>query len=191
MRFYKEHGVRFFLYAPALVLFSSSSSSSSCAIGVGADITYENGANVATSFLTNLEASRLRTAPTLYKRLKKANEIVLSKQRKSTPKYKYPDHVLTASMLAYLSKYGIDFRAERSETEQINALDEQKKAGKAIYGKGFLLSDRKAAEKAAAEKAAAECWTLSEKELATIRELNRREENAGERNMEKENQEGV
>ena len=38
----------------------------------------------------------------------------------------------------------------------MRALDAQKDKGKAIYGGGFLLSEKAAAEKAAAEKAAAE-----------------------------------
>lgn len=54
LNWYNEHGVKFFLFAPSLTLFSSSSSSS-CAMATGADVLYENGASVSTSFLTNLE----------------------------------------------------------------------------------------------------------------------------------------
>ena len=57
-------------------------------------------------------------------------------------------------------------------------LDSMKEAGKEIYGKGILLSERAAAERAAAERAAAEraaesefVWKLSERELDLIRNL--------------------
>lgn len=65
--FYARQGIRFFLFAPALTLFSSSSSSATC-LPVGVQITYENGAKVPTSFVTNLEPPnlRIRTAPSLY-----------------------------------------------------------------------------------------------------------------------------
>jgi hypothetical protein len=55
INFYADRGIKFFLFAPSLTLFSSSSSSSCCALATGADVIYENGASVATSFLTNLE----------------------------------------------------------------------------------------------------------------------------------------
>lgn len=52
---YMRQGLRFFLFAPTLPLFSSSSSSSCAALPCGVQITYDNGAQVNTSFLTNLE----------------------------------------------------------------------------------------------------------------------------------------
>lgn len=51
-------------------------------------------------------------------------------------------------------------------TEQVRQLDAQKESGKAIYGSGYFLS-----EKAAAEKAAAEKWQLSDRELEIVRSL--------------------
>lgn len=47
-----------------------------------------------------------------------------------------------------------------------------------LYGGGFLLSDRAAAERAAAERAAAERaaafkYELSERELAIVKEMNK------------------
>ena len=62
------------------------------------------------------------------------------------------------------------------ECERITALDEQREAGKGIFGSGLLLSERAAAERAAAERAAAEraaaqTWTLSGRERARVRAL--------------------
>ncbi len=173
LSYYKEQGVKFFLFAPTLTLFSSSSSSSSCALPCGVAVTYENGANVNTSFLTNLEEEnlRFRTCPTLYEVVQKANDEWLKEQKKELPKYSYPDEVVTSANIARFSKYGVNFKALKSETVGVSALDAQKEVGKAIYGKGYLLSEKAAAEKAAAEKAAAERWELSEREKAIVKNL--------------------
>ena len=56
LRFYDSKGIRFFLFAPTLTLFSSSRSSNTCtALPCALTVIYENGASVNTSFLTNLE----------------------------------------------------------------------------------------------------------------------------------------
>ena len=167
LRWYKEHGVDFFLFGPTMTLFSSSSSSS-CAIPVGVSVTYENGAVVHTSFLTSLEGEnlRVRTAPDLYKAVDAANKEWTKDLHKELPKYSYPDEVITSAMMARWSKYGIDFQATVAETAPCSALDAQKKAGKAIFGKGYLLSERAAAERAAATR-----WPLSERERQIVKAL--------------------
>lgn len=52
-RFFDEHGIRYFLFAPALTLFSTNAGKSNY-VPVSASVTYENGARVNTSFVTNL-----------------------------------------------------------------------------------------------------------------------------------------
>ena len=166
LNFYKENGVRFFLFAPSLTLFSSSSSSTALCCGV--TVTYENGATVTTSFLTNLEdrAIRFKSCPSLYKAVEQANDENLKSLRMEIPKYNYPDNVVTSSFCAKLAKYGIDFSVRVDQSCAISSLDSQKDTKKSIYGKGYLVS-----EKAAAEKAAATRWTLSERERAIIEKL--------------------
>ena len=181
LRWYKEHEVDFFLFGPTLTLFSSSSSSSSCAIPTGVEVTYENGAVVHTSFLTSMEdpGLRVRTAPDLYKVVDAANREWTKGIHKELPKYSYPDEIITSAMVARWSKYGIDFSVSVAESEPCSALDAQKPEGKAIFGKGYLLSERAAAERAAAERAAAERaaatrWPLSEREKEIVKSLGRR-----------------
>ena len=178
LNWYHEHGIRFFLFGPTLTLFSSSSSSTCCAIPVGASVVYENGASVNTSFLTNLEdpRTRVRTAPTLYQAVSDANDRNLAETRRELPKYSYPDEVITSAMVAKWSRYGIDFRLPVAESALCSELDAQKEAGKTIYGKGYLISERAVAERAAAERAAAERaaatrWPLSERERAIVQRL--------------------
>ena len=54
LRFYDSRGIKFFLFAPTLTLFSSSSNTCT-ALPCGNAVIYENGASVNTSFLTNME----------------------------------------------------------------------------------------------------------------------------------------
>ena len=67
-----------------------------------------------------------------------------------------------------LSALGIDFSVPVAESEGISCLDSQKASGKAIYGKGYIVSDAVTAEREKAER-----WTLSERELAIIERLNK------------------
>ena len=64
-RWYQEHGVRFFLFAPALSCFSIASGEMNY-LPVGCDIMYENGASVSTSFVTNLGEFKIETPPDLF-----------------------------------------------------------------------------------------------------------------------------
>ena len=185
---YKERVVKFFLFAPNLTLFSRSSSRSSSALVTGVTITYENGANVSTSFLTNLEPEdiRARSCPSLYSVVKTANDANLAQMRKELPKYNYDHHVVTPTMLSQFSRLGIDFILTKLETVAISQLDAQKESGKAIYGNGYLISERlfaerekaerekaerEKAEREKAEREKAERWELSEREKLIIQKL--------------------
>ena len=90
--------------------------------------------------------------------------------------------------MGILSRLGIEFSVPVAESEGISGLDSQKAAGKAIYGKGYLVSDRvkaerekaerekaerEKAEREKAEREKAERWELSERELQIIERLNR------------------
>ncbi len=186
--FYLERGIAFFLFAPTLTAFSGRSVAMRCNhIITNADVTYENGANVSTSFVTSFGGDTVaQTAPELKQVIEEADRKNKADITKNTPKYAYPDHVLTAAMLGRFSKYGIEMKVSRKECLLISKLDSQKEAKKVIYGGGLLLSQHKAAEKAAAEKAAAEKaaaekaaaekvaairWSLSDREKELIASL--------------------
>ena len=183
-RFYVENGIKFFIFAPSLTLFGSQQAGTT-ALPIDVTCTYDNGANVNASFITNLEdpAIRFRSVPELYAAVKAANDENLKQLKKQIPKYSYPPHIVTAAFMGGLSKYGIHFSVCFDESEKISQLDSQKESGKVIYGSGFIISDAKAAEKAAAEKAAAEKaaaekaaatrWTLSDRERAIIAKLSK------------------
>ena len=170
IQWYDERKIPFFLFAPALTTFTANRCRC-CYICTEADITYENGANVKTNFITSLDPYRIRSAPELYRRVKAAMERHLRAQKKQKQKYAYPNEVVLCTMVNRYSKYGIDFRIQDDECRYIGSLDCQREDGKDLFGGGYLISER-----AAAERAAAHPWPLSEREKEIVRELGKREE---------------
>lgn len=166
LTFYHGRGIPFFLFAPALTLFSSAASTLSTCIPCGVQVTYENGAQVPTSFVTNMDDPelRVRTAPSLYREVKEANDRNLAANKKDLPRYEYPSQIITAAMVQRWCKYGVEYRLKVSDSLPISALDAQRSRGLSIFGNGFILGTRAAAERAAAER-----WTLSERELEIVR----------------------
>ena len=161
IRFYEEKGILFFLFAPSLTLFSARNSDV-CYIPADGDITYENGATVNTSFITNIEKRYiLQTIPELTRLVKEANK--QNKQEQAKPinlKYRYPSYVVTAALAGTWAGLGVEFHIEKGNGYRISGLDAQKEFDKAIFGGGFLLSEKAKADaekaKADAEKAKAD-----------------------------------
>lgn len=186
LRHYTERGVRFFLFAPGLTLFSCSAIEGVTFVVTNSGITYANGANVRTGFITNLPAFSqwaLMTSPKLARYIDEAM-LRIKAQKKATvlPKYIYPHHVVTSAGIQKLAKH-VDIRIPRCECTRIRRMDVQIPLKKAIFGNGFLCSDRVAAELKAAELKAAELkaaelkdsyttFHLSERERQIVEELN-------------------
>ena len=168
---YEERGVHYFLFAPGLTLYSINGGKNNY-LPVGLSVMFSNGATIAVSFVTNLGPWKIEICPELYQALDAANDENLKAQHAELPVYVYPNSVLTVAANK-LAKYGQALQILPSACSFTRALDAQRESGKAIYGAGFLLSEKAAAEKAAAEKAAATQWKLSERELAIIAELRR------------------
>jgi hypothetical protein len=178
---YNERGIRYFLFGPQLTLVGSCINRCTC-LAVGVPITYANGANVSTSFCTNLEDKDIviKADTRLYKMVFDANALV--DQRKKFPRYAYPKHVIMAPFLHQCAKHGVDFIIRKGECYPIEELDAQAEAGKAIYGKGYLVSDRVVERRLEAElikaqhdkeeQENAQQWELSERERAIIEGLN-------------------
>lgn len=88
VRFYMDHNIKFFLFGPALTLFSYGYVDGVNLIFTSGQIIYENGARVKTGYLTNMPAHKIETAPKLSEDLKTV-------QRKSSdrPKVELPHYV--------------------------------------------------------------------------------------------------
>jgi len=168
--FYNEYGIDYFLFAPHLTNLGIGRGIGCCHVIESATITYENGAEVSTSFVTNLDDRLIFADPELHQIIKEANK-ENTKSDRTVPKYEFPDNIVTAAKVGWIVNKGVPYELRREDAVHIRALDSMKSAGKVIFGSGFLLSDRAAAEKAAAEKAAAEKWNLSQRELRIIEEL--------------------
>ena len=83
-RFYDARGIKYFLFAPTLTCFQGVSDRNS-AIVCGVSITYDNGAKVNTSFITNLDSCRARTAPDLFRLVKEQDEANQRRIKKLLP----------------------------------------------------------------------------------------------------------
>ena len=171
VKYYTAREIPFFLFAPYLTNFSIPASH----IISPATITYQNGAEVNTAFVTNMDEYFIRSVPELLDSIKAANDENLKASKKELPKYAYPDEVLTATAVGYMCVHHTEFKVKREDCHFIRHLECQKKMGKALFGSGFLLSRSAAAERAAAERAAATKWTLSEREQAIVDSLGKKE----------------
>lgn len=173
-RFYADRDIPYFLFAPHLTCFSIKAAPTK--IATFSKITYENGAVVNTSFISNLfPGVAVMNAPGLSQAI---NDAQAGKQAKPLPKYAYPANVLTISRLDRLNNQGIEFQVMATQCRHINRLESQRPAGKNIYGAGYLISDAKAAELKAAELKAVEVieWPLMTHELEIIQELNKQDD---------------
>ena len=185
LRFYEARGIRYFLFAPTLTLFSCRNIDT-CYLPCGVTVTYENGAEVQTSFVTNLDTEyRVRVEPGLYAAVRAANEENRKQGKAELPKYSYPMELITAPYIYPYARMGISFRVRKEECRQVHALDAQREMGKTIFGSGFLISERAKAEREKAEREKAErtsamvertsamVWELSERERKIVEELSR------------------
>lgn len=166
-RFYNTHGIKYFLFAPTLSLFSSPLPSETYIV-THATIRYENGATVNTSFRTNMIADDTRIM--LRGDLKKIIEAESPTTDKKVRKIKYPDNVISAATLGRLVSRGIIWSIPASDTHFIHRLDNSG----GVYGGGYLLSERAASERAVLEQIAverAERVTLSDREWQIIKSL--------------------
>ena len=177
--FYHAHNIDFFLFVSSLTGFSLLNGRDWLkSVIAQASVTYENGAVVATSFLTSLGDAKVTVSPDLHDSVETASRAALVERKapQKMPKYDYPDEVATPSGLGYIASHGVSLEFMPDSCTPIRSLESQRAAGKAIYGGGLLLSSQSAAEKAAAEKAAAEKtaatkWQLSDAEREIINGL--------------------
>ena len=164
IRFYLKRNVKFFLFAPHLTLFSSDQDYTS--IATDAFITYENGAKIKTSFVSNMFGNKkIIGCPDLSERLK-----AVQKQNKAClPRYVYPDNIVTVSKIAQLVNKGIRVEIDKKDTSFCQRMDAQKLVKKSIYGSGFLVSDKTAQELKAQKEVV--YWGLSDREKQIIKTL--------------------
>lgn len=135
-RFYTEREIPFFLFAPHLTLFSSHFDCTY--IVVGALITYENGAKVRTSFLSNLFGdTKIIGDARLLQKMKAIDQ----EHKTNMPKYQYPDNLLTVSKIQKAIDRGETIAIHKNELSHRRRLDSQKEHKKSIFGSGFICGE--------------------------------------------------
>ena len=128
--YYLDNNIKFFLFAPGLTCFNYLAKNRKvCILPIDANIKYENGARVNTSFVTNLENNAININAELYKLIKNCNED--KSQRKVNHSYDY----ICIGNCNKLAKRGIDFKI-KSFKEFIRKKDNLK-----IFGSGALLHE--------------------------------------------------
>ncbi len=166
-KFYIEKGIDFFLFAPHLTNFGSDIDCTH--IVVSADITYENGAKVRTSFLSNMFGDKKIIGDAeLAQKFKDIQE----QSKVNLPKYEYPDNIITVSKISYIVEKGISIEIDKKDLKHYRQMDAQKVHKKALFGSGFLCSQATAQATAQAKnKENVIVWELSDKEKAIINQL--------------------
>jgi hypothetical protein len=188
VRFYNTYGLDYFLFAPHLTNFNIRDTNH---VIVAADIVYENGAKVVTSFVTNLGDFVISTPPGLYRAISEAQKN--EKPAKNVMSYDFPDEICTSASLGNFAENGVDFRVGADECKWVSNPDGMASIGKKLFGAGFLLSRTKANAKAKAKanakakakanakaKAVAVVIRLSDGERAIVDSLGRKAGGNGE-----------
>ena len=168
LRWYHAHGIRFFLFAPHLTMAGNTTDTTY--ILCNCQVIYENGANVNTSFATNLEKeNRFVIAPDLIAAID--NAVLHTKQKKTVKKIKLPPNVTSGALLGNIACYNIPLAIEKKECHFI-----RKCGGYQIFGGGYILSDAAARRVNEARQAADEARRadvpLGAQEQEILRQLN-------------------
>ena len=146
-RFYLEHGIQFFLFAPSLTLLGSHIEGLTHIL-TNSTITYENGAKVNTAFVTNLPSPYVfMTAPDLAQLIKEADN---QRAKAELPVLDFPPNVITSARLNKIAQF-VCSRVKHTEARFVRTIGKERKA---LYGGGLLISSAKAAQAAQAAKAA-------------------------------------
>lgn len=156
---YNARGVPFFLFGPTLTMLGLMKKPERkpkiCVVLIGAPIIYENGAEVQTSFVTNLDRYAVRIEAGLRATIEEISDRIRKRTVKELPRYSYPAEILTGKDYR-LAKYGQTLKIRHEDCICVDTLDAQRETKKSIFGGGLLLSQEATAEREAAEAAATE-----------------------------------
>lgn len=176
VRFYQARQIHYFLFAPGLTALGLTRHGAGI-VYADSRITYHNGAVVNTAFATSYGPNVVEIAPDLGKAVKDAQR--RGRTIKQTV-YQYPPNLLTTQGVLALARHGVPYALPRQEAVFVRTLDEMKAEGKEAFGGALLISDAAAARKTDAEQAVphpdtpTRVWSLSEREMKIVEELNRK-----------------
>lgn len=123
--FYAARAIPYFLFAPALTMGNLCRFGT--AIIVGNAITFENKANVACGFISNLFGDIvIMTAPKLGASIARCESQSI---KANLPSFKYPENVLSVSELQTIARGGVEYRVSASDCVPIKSLDGKRGGG--------------------------------------------------------------
>lgn len=125
VRDYQEHNIDFFLFAPALTLFSVAAGAAKYVVS-NTKITYENGAVVNTGFVTSLGRWKVHCSSTLLAVIRQAQA-----QREPKPKKTHDPHVLTSATALKFAKDDMCFLEDEVQFVRTTG-------GEKVFGGAFL-----------------------------------------------------
>lgn len=131
---YMRAGVPFLLFAPHLTSVNIAAGRTDFTrLICNSSITYENGAQVNTDFVTNLDGRYcVRTVPKLRAAIMAADKE--NTAGKTLPSYEYPPELMTATGIGTLSRFGVEWNLPKDEAIFVRALDAMKPEGRTIFG---------------------------------------------------------
>ena len=173
--FYAKFGVKYFLFCnnltpPLNVLYKTRGQF----LNIGEIITYENGAKVNTSFVTNLNNDDIfiKNYPALKEQIAETNARLIQRKKKKITQIKHHKNVLTSALIDSFSS--VDFEVKFNQIRPFNS--EKIQGIKKIFGASFLISDEIAKAKAEAKaEAKTTSYELPKFALDIIERLNRGE----------------
>ena len=139
--YYMENNIKFFLFAPHLTLLATGRNhyKQFSRIIVGKGITFENGAEIPISFVTNLEKTPvIKTDPELLNIIKKAQ----AKPTHHKNVTNMPAEIVTTRVLNSFVTRGLHVELPLTECLRIDAMDAQNALKKTIFGDGLIISER-------------------------------------------------
>ena len=162
VKFYQEHNIKYFLFYDTRTIFGALKRGSN--IVIGNKVVYHNGANVNTSFCTNMGDSKITVDGDLIKKIKEANG-VFERERVNLD---YPSCVVNFSRLQALGKKGGYFKIKSGDCFKVV----NKVGGNAVYDNVALISVRcQAALQKAEQKAEQKKVVLSKQEKEIVNRL--------------------
>lgn len=176
VQFYQARQIPFFLFAPGLTALGLTRHGAGV-VYADSRITYHNGAQVNTAFVTSYGDNAVEITPDLGEAIKAAQQKGRTIKRTV---YQYPANLLTTQGVLAMARNGVSYELPRREAVFIRALDAMRTEKKEAFGGALLISDAAAARKAAAEQTfvrdelPTKVWHLSEREQGIIQELNKR-----------------
>ena len=163
---YLEHGIDFFLFANHVTLFRTLRLPKVNAVVTGNSVTFQNGAKLPISYLTNMGTDRVLVSGDLYDIVRKATGVTENTHNL----IEFPANVISAPRLTKMARLGMNHRIKNmTYWPTIESYP--------IFGGGGLISDSEVAklEVAKLEVANAEpkvTYHLSDTELDEIKRLN-------------------